>query len=177
MISIGGLLSTGPFSALIAAILYISTYLALLRLLKYPRNWQSPSVSTLVATGVLAVATVTFVSASPDGIDIGLMVFLSGFIIVLFGIIASPAIDFLPGNRPVVEFFARHGDYAGLWMLVPAMVAAFALSSDKLFGVLIAAIVIELAWYLRHRWNNKRQLYDLNKHDLLVLETDRKSVV
>jgi hypothetical protein len=174
MISIGGLLSTGPFSAVIAAMLYLSTYLALLRLLKYPRNWQSPSVSTLVATGVLAVATVTFVSASADGIDIGLMVFLSGFIIVLFGIIASPAIDFLPGNRPVVEFFANHGDHAGLWMIVPAMGAAFILPSDKLFGVLIAAIVIELAWYLRHRWNNKRQLYDLNKHDLLVLETQAK---
>ncbi len=174
MISVGGLLSTGPFSAVIAAILYLSTYLAFMRLLKYPRNWWPPSVSTLVATGVLAIATVTFVSTSPDDTDIGLMVFLTGFIIVLFGIIASPAIDFQPGNRPVVEFFANHGDHAGLWMLLPAIVAAFALPSAKLHGVLVAAIVIELAWYLRHKWNNKRQLYSLSRHDLLVLETQAK---
>jgi len=174
MISIGGFLSTGPFSAVIAAILYLSTYVAFLRLLKYPRNWRPPNVSTLVTTGLLAVSTVTLVSVSPDGTDIGVMIFLTGFIIVLFGIIASPAIDFQPGNRPVVEFFANHGDHAGLWMLLPAIVAAFALPSVKLHGVLVVAMVIELAWYLRHRWNNKRQLYALTKHDLLVLETQAK---
>ena len=174
MNSMGGLLSTGPIGAVIAAILYISTYLAFLKLLKYPRNWQPPSVSTVLATGVLAVATVTFVSVSPDGTDIGLMVFLTGFIIVLFGIIASPAIDFQPGNRPVVEFLANHGDHAGLWMLLPAIVAAYALLSAKLHGVLIAAIAIELAWYLRHKWTNKRQFYPLAEHDLLVLETQAK---
>ena len=37
-------LSTGPIGAVIAAIFYISTYLAFLKLLKYPRNWQQPSV-------------------------------------------------------------------------------------------------------------------------------------
>ncbi len=174
MISVGGLLSTGPLSAVIAATLYLSAYLAFLRLLKYPRNWRPPSISTLTATGVLVIATVTFVSVSPGGTDIGSMVFLTGFIIVLFGIIGSPAIDFQPGNRPVVEFFAKHGDHAGLWMLLPAIVAAFAFPSAKLHGVLIAAIVIELAWYLRHKWNNKRQLYSLAKHDLLVLEAQAK---
>ncbi len=170
----GGLLSTAPVGAVIAAILYISTYLAFLRLLKYPRNWRLPSVSTVVTTGALAVATVAFVSVSPEGTDIELMTFLTGFIIVLFGIIASPAIDFQPGNRLVVEFFANHGDHAGLWMFVPAIVAAYVLPSDKLHGVLIAAIVIELAWYLRHKWNNERQLYPLTEHDLLVLETQAK---
>ncbi len=174
MNSIGGLLSTGPVGAAIAALLYISTYLVFLKLLKYPRNWLLPSVSTVVATGVLAVATVVFVSVSPEGTDIELMIFLTGFIIVLFGIIASSAIDFQPGNRPVVEFIANHGDHAGLWMLVPAIVAAYFLPSAKLHGVLIAAIVIELTWYLRHRWNNERQLYPFTEHDLLVLETQAK---
>ncbi|MCP4936322.1 MAG: LicD family protein, partial [bacterium] len=169
-----GLLFTGPIGAVIAAILYISTYLAFLKLLKYPRNWLLPSVSTVVSTGALAVATVVFVSVSPEGANIELMIFLTGFIIVLFGIIASPAIDFQPGNRPVVEFFANHGDHAGLWMLVPAIVAAYVLPSAKHHGVLIAAIVIELVWYLRHRWNNRRQLYPLTVHDLLVLETQAK---
>ena len=174
MNSMGGLLSTAPVGAVIAAILYIATYLAFLRLLKYPRNWRLPSASTVVTTGALAVATVAFVSVSPEDTDIELMIFLTGFIIVLFGIIASPAIDFQPGNRLVVEFFANHGDHAGLWMLVPAVVAAYVLPSDKLHGVLIAAIVIELAWYLRHKWSNERQLYPLTEHDLLLLETQAK---
>ena len=59
-------------------------------------------------------------------------------------------------------------------MLLPAIVAAYALPSAKLHGVLIAAIAIELAWYLRHKWTNKRQFYPLAEHDLLVLETQAK---
>jgi lipopolysaccharide cholinephosphotransferase len=171
MNSMGILLSTASGSAVIAVILYISTYLAFLRLLKYPRNWWQLNVSTVIATSALAVSTVVFVSVSPEGADIELMAFLTGFIIVLFGIIATPAIDFLPGNRPVVEFFAKYGDHAGLWMLVPAIVAAYVFPSSKLHSVLIAAIVIELAWYLRNKWNKARQLYPLTEHDLRVLET------
>ena len=113
MSSTYAVLSTGPIGAVIAAIFYISTYLAFLKLLKYPRNWQLPSVSAMVATGALAAATVIYVSASSDGIDLQLMIFLTGFILLLFGIIASPAIDFQPGNRPVVEFLANHGEHAG----------------------------------------------------------------
>lgn len=79
----------------------------------------------MVATGVLATATVTFVSVSKAGTDIQSMIFLAGFIILLFGIIASPAIDFQPGSRPVVEFLANHGDHAGLWMIPPAVIAAY----------------------------------------------------
>jgi len=168
------LLSTGPIGAVIAAILYVSTYLAFLKLLRYPRNWWLPSVSTMVVTGVLAAATVTYVSVSTDGTDLRLMTYLSGFIVLLFGIIASPAIDFQPGNRTVVEFLANHGEHAGLWMILPAVVAAFALPSVKLHGVLFAAVAIEITWYLRHKWNNKRQLYSLTDHDLLVLETQAK---
>lgn len=164
----------GVIGAVIAAILYVSSYLAFLSLLRYPRNWWPPSAATMVATGVLAAATVTFVSVSSDGTDIQSMIFLAGFIILLFGIIASPAIDFQPGKRPVVEFLANHGDHAGLWMILPAVIAAYALPSAKLLGVLIAAIAIEMAWYLRHRWNNERQLYPLGGHDLLVLETQAK---
>jgi hypothetical protein len=174
MSSIGGFLSTAPFGALIAAIFYICTYLVFLRLLKYPRNWWLPNISTVIATSALSVLTVAFVSVSAEGVDVELMIFLTGFIIVLFGIIASPAIDFQPGNRPVVEFFAKYGDHAGLWMVVPAIVAAYAFPSDKLDAVLIVAMVIELAWYLRHKWSNERQLYPLTEHDLLVLETQAK---
>jgi len=174
MNSFVNLLFNPPISALIAAILYIFAYVSFLNLLKYPRNWRQPSVSTMIATGVLAVATVTYVSVSSDGTDLRVMLFLTGFIILLFGIIASPAIDFQPGNRPVVEFLANHGEHAGLWMILPAVVAAYALPSTKLHGVLIASIAIELSWYLRHRWNNKRQLYPLTEHDIMVLETQAK---
>ncbi len=171
MTGIEALLSSQPISALIAALLYISTYLSLLNLLRYPRNWRPPSVSSTVVTGALAVIMVVFVSASPDGLDFGLLFFLTGFILLLFGIIASPAIDFQPGSRPIVEFLANHGDYIGLWMVLPALVTGYALPDAKLHGVLAAAIIIELAWYVRHRWNSNRQLYSLSDHDLLVLNT------
>jgi len=63
-------ITTGPaVAAAIAAVLYIATYLSLLYLLRYPRNWRPPSVSTAVATGSMAVATVIFLSVSPDGLD------------------------------------------------------------------------------------------------------------
>jgi hypothetical protein len=59
-------------------------------------------------------------------------------------------------------------------MILPAIVGAYALPSAKLHGVLIAAITIEIVWYLRHRWNNKRQLYSLTDSDFMVLETQAK---
>ena len=158
----------------IAAALYGVTYLSLLYLLKYPRNWQPPSVPTSVATVSMAVVTVVFVSASPDGMDFGLLFFVTGFITLLFGIIAAPAIDFRPGARPAVEFLANHGDYAGLWMLAPAIAAAYALPDVRLHGVLAAAMAIELAWFLRHRPNNRRQLYPIVGHDLVVLKVQAK---
>ncbi|HER26819.1 MAG TPA: hypothetical protein ENI69_06895, partial [Rhodospirillales bacterium] len=167
-------LSNQPINAIIAAILYVSTYLSFLNLLRYPRNWRPPGVSSTVASVALAVVMVAFVSASADGLDIGLLFFLTGFIILLFGIIASPAVDFQPGSRPLVEFLANHGDHAGLWMVLPALVAGYALPYARLQGVMAAAIVIELAWYLRHRWNGKRQLYSLSDHDLLVMKTQAK---
>ena len=178
MISIDTLLSTQPIGPLIAALLYISTYVSFLNLLKYPRNWLPPSVSAIAVTGAAFVITVAFVSASPNGSgyspDFGALVFLTGFILLLFGIIASPAIDFNPGSRPIVEFLANHGDYAGLWMLLPAFVGGYAFPDAKLQGVMTAAIAIELAWYLRHRWTDKRRLYSLDDHDALVLNTQAK---
>ena len=165
-------LTTSPaLAALIAAALYTATYLSLLYLLRYPRNWWPPSVSTSVVTGGMAFVTVSFVSVSPDGMDFGLLFFLTGFITLLFGIIAAPAIDFRPGSRPVIEFLANHGDYAGLWMFLPAIVAGYALPDARLQAVLAAAMIIELAWFLRHRWNGERRLYPICDHDLLVLKT------
>jgi hypothetical protein len=164
-------------ASLIAAGLYTVTYLSFLYLLRYPRNWRSPSLSTSAATGAMAVVTVGFVSLSPDGpdgpggIDFAVLFFLSGFIALLFLIIAAPAVDFPPGSRPVIEFLANHGDSAGLWMLAPAIVGGYALPDTRLHGFLAAAMLFEAAWYLRHRRNGARRLYPIGDHDLLVLNT------
>ena len=157
---------------------YIAAYLSFLNLLKYPRNWALPSASSTFVTGTLAVITVAFVSVVPNSqgisLDISTMLFLSGFLFVLFGIIASPAIDFNPGSRRVVEFLANYGDTAGIWMLLPAIVGAYAFPEARLHGVLAAAISVELAWYARHKLVDKRHPYALDENDTLVLNTQAK---
>ena len=178
MNTLDSLLLSQSISALIGAVLYIATYLSFLNLLKYPRNWVRPSASSTLVTGTLAIITMAFVSVSPNSLGVSLnfstMLFLSGFIVMLFGIIASPAIDFNPGSRRVVEFLANYGDTAGIWMLLPALVGAYAFPEAKLHGVLAAALAVELAWYFRHRWADKRHPYSLDEHDALVLNTQAK---
>ena len=122
----------------------------------------------------MVIVTGIFVSATPDGIDFGLLFFSTAFISLLFGIISAPAIDFRPGTRPIVEFLANHGDYAGLWMIAPAIIATYTTSNIKLQGVLAAAMAIELVWYLRHRPNNRRQIYPIVGHDLAILKVQAK---
>jgi len=175
MISTHTAMVTHPIGGVIAGLLYVLTYFSFMNLLKYPRNWQPPSFSASAVTSLLTILMVAFVAVSPDrpgvGMNFGMLLFLSGFILLLFGIIASPAIDFNPGSRPIIEFVANHGDYAGLWMLPPAVLGGFVFPDVRLHGVLVAALSIELAWYLRHRWTNNRQLYSLGDHDTLVLNT------
>ena len=172
------LLLSQPMSLLIGAGLYIATYLSFLNLLKYPRNWKIPSASSTLVTTTLATLTIAFVSISPNNseilLDVNLIIFLSSFIIVLFGIIASPAIDFNPGSRRVVEFVANYGDTAGVWMILPAFIGAYVFPEARLHGVLTIAIVIELALCFRHKLSAKRQPYTLNKHDILVLNAQAK---
>ena len=177
---ITALTASPAIAALVAAALYTGTYLLFLNLLKYPRNWLRPSLSTSIVTGAMATATVLFVSASPGdlggsgGINLRVLFFLTGFIILLFFIIAAPAIDFFPGSRPLIEFLANHGDYAGLWMLPPAIAAGYALPGSRLHGVLAAAMIIELALFVRHRRHGGRRLYPILGNDLLVLNSQAK---
>ena len=94
-----------------------------------------------------------------------------GFVAVLFYIIAAPAIAFQPASRPV-EFLAKHGDTAGLWLLGPALLAGLAIPNIKLQAVLATAMAIEATWFLRQRWaGRRRRHYHLNGRDLSVLET------
>jgi hypothetical protein len=161
-------------AALIASILYAATYLSFVHLLRYPRNWHPPSLPASLATGALAALTVAQVSLSPDGFDRPALVISASFVVVVFCIIAAPAIAFRPVSRPV-EYLAKHGDYAGLWLLGPALVAGVAIPNIKLQAVLATAMAIELTWFLRQRWAGpRRQLYPLNDHDLSVLETQAK---
>ena len=161
-------------TALIASALYVVTYLFFVRLLRYPRNWFLPSLLASLATGILAALTVALVSLSPNDLDRPALAISIGFIVVMFYIIAAPAIAFRPTSR-LVEFLAKHGDYAGLWLLVPTLLAGLAIPNVKLQAVLATAMVIELRWFLRQRWaNRRRQLYPLGDRDLLVLETQAK---
>ena len=74
-----------------------------------------------------------------------------GFIFAVFSIIAAPAIAFQPASRPI-EFLAKYGDTAGLWLLGPALLAGLAIPNIKLQAVLATAMAIELTWFLRQRW-------------------------
>jgi len=171
-------IETSPTIQLIAALtasaLYVATYLSFVRLLRYPRNWHLPSLPECLATGVLAALTVALVSLSPDGVDGPALIISAGFIALLFYIIAAPAIAFQPASRRH-EFLAKHGDTAGLWLLGPALLAGLAIPNINLQAVLATAMAIELAWFLRQRWaDRRRRLYPLKNTDLAVLETQAK---
>ena len=169
-------------AALIGGALYAATYLSFVRLLRYPRNWLPPSLFESLATGVLASLTVALVALSPDGLDRGALAISIGLVVVMSFIVAAPAIAFRPASRPssrpasrMVEFLAKHGDYAGLWLLGPALLAGIAIPNLKLQAVLATAMAIELTWFLRLRWTGRRRrLYSLNDRDLSVLETQAK---
>jgi hypothetical protein len=157
----------------IAVALYVVTYLSFVRLLRYPRNWHPPSLPLSLTTAGLVTVTVTYVSLSSNSLDPAALAVSAGIIAVLFGIIAAPAVAFRPASR-WIEFLAKHADYAGLWMLAPAIAAAYAVPNVKLQGVLAAAMAIELAWFLRHRPNDRRRLYPIFGHDLSVLKAQAK---
>jgi len=171
--------TTQGFAALLAAVFYVATYLSFVNLLRYPRNWHPPRLLASLVTVSLAAITVALVSLpfASFGQDLGqdldlisLAISIS-FIVVLFSTMAAPAIAFKPASR-AVEFLAKHGDHAGLWLLGPALLAGFATSNIKLQAVLATAMAIELTWFLRRRWAGRGlQLYPLSDHDLAVLNT------
>jgi hypothetical protein len=164
----------GLIDVSIAVVLYLAAYLSFVRTLRYPRNWLRPSLATWLPAAGLSVAMLAYVSLSGDGVDAAALWVSAAFVGVLFTIIAAPAIAFRPGSPPI-EFLARHADYAGLWMLVPAAIAAYAIPNARLHGILAAAMAIELAWYLRRRWaDRRRRPLRIQARDLAVLETQAK---
>ncbi|MGI9509950.1 MAG: LicD family protein [Geminicoccaceae bacterium] len=122
-------------------------------------------------TGVLAALTVVLASWSSVGLDLLVLALSLSFIVVLSLIIAAPAIAFKPAPQ-LVEFLAKHGDHAGLWLFGPALVTGLAIPSINLHAVLATAMAIELTWFLRQQWaNRQRQRLPLSDNDLSVLKT------
>ncbi len=174
MIGIGASPTIQVIAALIAAGLYVATYLCFVRLLRYPRNWLPLRLPETLATGVLAALTVALVALSPDGLDLPAIAISLGFVVVMSCIVAAPAIAFRPAP-PLIEFLARHGDHAGLWPLAPALLAGLVIPNVKLQAVLATAMAIELTRALRQYWaGRRRRQYALNDQDLAVLETQAK---
>ncbi|NOX40842.1 MAG: LicD family protein [Alphaproteobacteria bacterium] len=164
----------GIITAAVACVLYVATYRSFVYLLRYPRNWISPSLPESLATGALAITVVAFVSLSADGLDILSLAVSSVFITALFIIIAAPAYAFQPASRPV-EFLAKHGDYAGLWLLGPALIAGLAIPNIKLQAVMFTAMAVEAMWFARQRlFARAGRLYPLKDRDLSVLKTQAK---
>ena len=166
--------TAGSISVAIAVVLYVATYLSFVRILRFPRNWLRPALSALLLTGGLAVMLLAHVALSSEGTDIAALGAAVGLLGLLFYTIAAPAIAFRPASRPI-EFLARHGDVAGLWILAPAAIAGYFIPNLPLRGALAAAAVIELAWYLqRLRAAQQRPLFQIQGPDLVVLETQAK---
>ena len=166
--------TTQAIAALIASVLYVATYLSFVHLLRYPRNWHPLSLPESLATGILAALMVVLVSVSPNSIDRPALATMVGFVGVMFTIIAAPAIAFRPTSR-LVEFLAKHGDHAGLWLLGPAIVVGLTVPNIKLQAVLATAMAIKLTWFLRQRLaGRRRRQYLLTDRDLSVLETQAK---
>lgn len=161
-------------SGLMVVALYVVTYLLLMHLLRYPRQWQRPPGPALFATAGLAIILVAYISNSADGLDIATLAVSASFLAVLLLLIAAPAIElnhaagFAP--RPL-EYLARHGDHSGLWMSLPAIVVGYTFTDFKLLVFLVAAILIETRWFLRHRLADRhRRLHPIEGHDLVVLQ-------
>ena len=162
----------GAVGIAVAAILYAATYLSFVRLLKYPRNWVNLSLAATLPTVGLTLALLVYVSISSEGVDVVALAVLAGFLAALFYTIAAPALAFKPDTSAPIEYLARHADYAGLWMLFPAAIAAYAIPNPKLHGLFAVAALIELAWFLRRRWSRKqRGLLPIQGADLTVLTT------
>ena len=156
----------------------MATYLSLVHLLRYPRQWQRPPSSALLTTAGLATVLVAYISFSTDGFDIATLAASASFLTVLFLLIVAPAIELnqVAGFAPrPIKYLAWHGDYSGLWMLLPALAVSFTLANVKLLAFLATTILIEIRWSLRHRLADlHRRLFPIEGHDLAVLRAQAK---
>lgn len=170
MTDVSTILAAESTSFVIAIVLYAATYLSFVQTLKYPRNWLRLRFLAVCPTIGLAVLMLLYVSLTAGHIDIVTLVAAAGFVSVLFYIIAAPAIAFKPSSR-VIEFLARYGESAGLWMLVPAVILSYLIPDTRLYAIFASAMFIELAWSIRRFWaGRQRRAHKIEGPDLAVLE-------
>lgn len=155
----------------LAALCYALTYLTFVYLLRYPRNWLTPSLRSSVVSGTLFLLTIGFISFSAKGLDVSALATSSLLVVALFYVIAAPAIAFQPASR-LTEYLAKNGGFVELALAVPAILAFLMTTNTKLQSVILMAAFIEITWFTRQRFNEQgRQNYLLNEADLLVLNT------
>ena len=153
---------------IMAMVLYVSAYLTYVRLLRYPRNWRPPEFFHSILTAALTILAAGYASITQTGFEPFIFVASIGFIAAIFGVIAAPAIAFRPAPH-WVEFFAKHGNYAGLWIIAPAAIAALVAPNIKFLGLLAAITAVELIWFMRHHRTEHRRMYPITGLDLAVL--------
>ena len=164
------LASNPVLGGLIAATLYVATYLSFIRLLRFPRNWIQPSQKEVLTTGLLGITTIAWVSLSSIGPDLNYLLIATSFIVIMAFIIAAPALCFQPANK-ALEFLARHSEHAGLWLIGPALVVCLIIPGSKLQSMLLTAITIELLWLLRQYWEKRNKvIYPLTSSDCSVFK-------
>ena len=168
------LASNPVLGGLIAATLYVATYLSFIRLLRFPRNWIQPSQKEVLTTGLLGITTIAWVSLSSIGPDLNYLLIATSFILIMAFIIAAPALCFQPANK-ALEFLARHSEYAGLWLIGPALVVCLIIQGSKLQSMLLTAITIELLWLFRQYWEKRNKvIYPLTPSDCSVFKIHAK---
>ena len=75
----------------------------------------------------------------------------------------------------MAEFFAKHSEYASLWLLVPTFFVFWIRPDSKLQSMLVAAMAIELVWFFRHHWaSRKKVIHPLTLSDRSVFKAQAR---
>lgn len=154
----------------IAALLYTTAYLQFLHLLRYRRNWLPTSKFEIGMCALSVSALLIVISVPLSGFQPLALVVSIAFIALLFYVIAAPAIAFLP-TSPIIEFFAKHADYAGFSLTPLALATAVLLPNDGLRAMLATAIAIEIIWFVRRKHQDRQRIkIPMSADALTVLE-------
>jgi hypothetical protein len=124
-----------------------------------------------MGVALLGIPLLAVVSISPDGVELAAIAVCAIFVAGLLFLIATPSITLLASPPGFISTLAKHADHIGLWVLPVAVVAWFAVANPGLRAVLLTAMVVELAWYLRRRHVfHRRRLRPLGGRDFAALE-------
>jgi len=154
----------------VAALLYATTYFQFLHLLRYRRNWLPTSKFEIGRCTLSAVALFIVISLLSSGFEPLALIVSIVFLTLLFYVISAPAIAFLP-TSPIIEFLAKHADYAGLSLIPFSLITGFVLHNDSLNAMLATAMAIEIIWFIQRKIHNRqRVMVPMSKDALTVLQ-------